>query len=118
MFVRATATSPQEDLLDETLEDEVRAPEVEADDDAGDQDDRRALDQLVAARPLDLVQLRPRLRDEATGAAAARARVRPDRRSRRTRLLLFTRARALERSAAVLLLTAPLATLLTGLASH
>src|SRR3954452_14846915 len=62
----------EEDVLDEPSEDLVGAPEVDADDDAGDEHDDRPLDQLRLRRPLDLLQLAPRLADE---AEAARARV-------------------------------------------
>src|SRR5919204_1474048 len=61
---------PQEDVLDEALEDEVGAVEEDADDQARDQDDRDALDQLRLLRPLDLLQLSPGFRDEAPEAAA------------------------------------------------
>src|SRR5262249_9447101 len=60
----------QEDVLDEPLEDLVRGVEIEADDDAGDQDDDRALDHLRLRRPLDLLELTPRFGCE---PAAARA---------------------------------------------
>src|SRR3954451_3630159 len=76
---------PQENVLDEALEHLVRAPEVEADQDAGDQHDHRALDHLLLARPLDLPQLRIGLADEVEepddGISAARRCVRGRRRS-------------------------------------
>ena len=69
------------------LEDEVGGPEIDADDDAGDQHDDDALDQLRLGRPFDLLELGPGLADEAwtpppraalgscagSGRAAARA---------------------------------------------
>src|SRR4051794_11331947 len=63
----------EEDVLNEPAEDLVGAPEVDADDDAGDEHDDRALDQLRLRRPLDLLELAPRLADE---VEAARMRVR------------------------------------------
>ena len=51
--------------MDEPLEGEIGEPQIGADDDAGDQDDRRALDQLLLGRPFDLLQLGDRLSDEA-----------------------------------------------------
>src|SRR2546430_16481581 len=54
----------EKDVLDEPLERLVGEEEVDADDQAGDQDDHGALDQLLLAGPLDLVQLGPRLADE------------------------------------------------------
>jgi hypothetical protein len=60
----------QEDVLDEPLEGEVCEPEVRADDHARDQHDRDALDQLLLARPLDLLQLGGGLADEAPEAGA------------------------------------------------
>src|SRR5258705_2914872 len=60
-----------QDVLDEALEDEVGGVEEDADDHAGDQHDDHALDQLVLRRPLDLLQLGPRLGDEPRHAAAA-----------------------------------------------
>src|SRR3954469_11711645 len=54
----------EEDVLDEPSEDLVGAPEVDADDDAGDEHDDRPLDQLRLRRPFDLLQLAPRLADE------------------------------------------------------
>src|SRR5438093_2409599 len=61
---------PQEDVLDDALEDEIGRIEEDADDHTGDQHDRDTLDQLVLARPLDLFQLAPRLGDEAAQATA------------------------------------------------
>ena len=57
-------------MLDEPLEREIGEPQVGANDDACDQDDRGALDQLLLARPVDLLQLRRRLPDEASEAGA------------------------------------------------
>src|SRR5690349_20040899 len=62
----------QEDVVDDGLPDLVVRVEIHADDDAGDQDDERALDQLLLARPLDLVQLAGRLADEVGRAEAVR----------------------------------------------
>ena len=42
-------------MLDETPEDLVGEEQVEADDEAGDEDDGGALDQLLLAGPLDLL---------------------------------------------------------------
>src|SRR2546430_7907725 len=54
----------EEDVLDKPLERLVGEKEVDADDQAGDQDDHGALDQLLLPGPFDLVQLGPRLADE------------------------------------------------------
>src|SRR3954451_7592389 len=62
-----------EQPLDEVLEDDVAAPEEDAHDEACDQDDGDALDQLVLAGPLDLLELAPRLGDEPARATAGRA---------------------------------------------
>ncbi len=56
--------------MDESLEGEIGQPEIRADNDAGDQNHRRALDQLLLARPLDLLQLGDGLADEAPEAGA------------------------------------------------
>ena len=53
-------------MLDESPEDLVGEEQVDADHEAGDQDDDGALDQLLLARPLDLLELGPGLPDEAT----------------------------------------------------
>ena len=58
----------QENVLNESLEREIGNPQVGADDDACDQNDRGALDQLLLARPVDLLQLRYGLADEAPEA--------------------------------------------------
>src|SRR5918995_3710249 len=71
----------EQDGADEGLEALIGGIEVRADDDAGDDDHDRALDHLSAVRPLDLLQLGPRLLDE----AAALARL-PATRLRRRRL--------------------------------
>src|ERR687888_1951598 len=63
---------PQEDVLDHALPDQVVRVQVDADDEACDEDDRSALDHLRLARPLDLLQLAPRLGDEPARAAAGR----------------------------------------------
>src|ERR671934_2305652 len=62
----------EEDVFDDTLEDEIRRVQEDADDQAGDQHDRNPLDQLRLPRPLDLLQLSPRLGDEAPEAAAGK----------------------------------------------
>src|SRR5438874_9381881 len=71
----------EEHLLDDFLPELVVQPEVDADDDAGDDHDDRALDHLVLPGPFDLLQLRPRLLDE-VGPALDLAGG-PDRRRRR-----------------------------------
>src|SRR5581483_8220302 len=58
-----------EDFRDDVLPNLVVQVEVGADDQAGDQHDDRALDHLVLARPLHLLELRPRLHDEVAAAA-------------------------------------------------
>src|SRR5437763_11056821 len=62
----------EQHLLDDFLPELVVQPEVSADDDAGDEHDDRALDHLVLAGPLDLLQLCDRLADEPEESAAAR----------------------------------------------
>src|SRR5205814_1205620 len=59
-----------EDLFDKTLEHEIGAVQEDADDQTGDQHDDDALDQLILAGPFDLLQLAPRLGDEAPRATA------------------------------------------------
>src|ERR671934_2391822 len=61
---------PQEDVLDHALPDQVVRVQVDADDEARDEDDDGALDHLRLVRPLDLLQLAPRLADEPARAAA------------------------------------------------
>jgi len=61
---------PEEDVLDEPLEGEIGYPQVGADDDAGDQDDCDALDQLLLAGPLDLLELGGGLGDKPADAGA------------------------------------------------
>jgi hypothetical protein len=63
----------EEDVLDEPLEGEIGEPEIRADDDARDQDDRDALDQLLLTGPLDLLQLGGGLADEAPNPGAWQA---------------------------------------------
>src|SRR5439155_24780969 len=60
----------EEDVLDEPLEGKIGDPQVGADDDTRDQHDRGALDQLLLAGPLDLLQLRRGLAYEAPEAGA------------------------------------------------
>jgi hypothetical protein len=69
------ASAAEEDILDETLEDKVGRVEPDADDQAGDQHDHDALDELILSRPLDLLKLAPRLTDEAAEAAARDAKL-------------------------------------------
>jgi hypothetical protein len=68
----------KKDVLDEPTEELVGDPKIDADDQAGDENDDRALDQLLLTGPLDLLQLAPGLTDEAAAgklalAAAVRA---------------------------------------------
>src|SRR4051812_2827880 len=84
-----------EDLLDEVLEGEVANVEERPDDPAGDDHDDGRLRDLGTPRPLDLLQLRPGLPDEAApllrltapGLLLRRCGARPD--------LLLARAGAL-----------------------
>src|SRR5690348_10958248 len=55
----------KEDVLDDVLPQLVVQPEVRADDEAGDDHHGRAADHLLLVRPLDLVELGPRLLEEA-----------------------------------------------------
>ena len=61
----------QEDVADEAAEDEVRRVEVGAHHRDRDDDDDRRRDQLLASRPLDLLELGPGLAGERAEAAAA-----------------------------------------------
>src|SRR5712691_6689585 len=63
----------EQDVFDESLEDLIEAPEVDADQYAGDEDDGGARDHLLLARPLDLLQLCPGLGHEAAAARAGDA---------------------------------------------
>src|SRR5919201_6900570 len=111
---------PQEDVLDDALPDEVVRVQVDADDEARDEDDGGALDHLRLVRPLDLLQLAPGLGDEPARPAArgpALAALALRRLCRRPDLGL-TRARALPHlrvAARVLLLRPPGAALLSRL---
>src|SRR5690348_5371489 len=62
----------QEEVVDDVLPDLVVQIEIRADDDAGHEDDDRALDQLLLARPLDLLQLAVGLADEVRRSEALR----------------------------------------------
>src|SRR5262245_13549377 len=53
-----------EDPLDDVLPDKIVRVEVDADHDARDQHHNRSLNHLRLARPLDLLELSPRLADE------------------------------------------------------
>src|SRR5215217_8084623 len=69
----------EEDALDDPLDRHVGHPEVRAHDHARDDDGHGAGDHLVAPRPLDLVELCPRLADEPAalaGLALGRLRLR------------------------------------------
>src|SRR5262245_65838769 len=82
-------SASEQNVLDETTEDLVREEQVHARDETGDQDDGGALDQLVLAGPVDLLQLRPRLGDEALAALTRNVTAVGLRgRGRRARLLL------------------------------
>src|SRR5919206_496649 len=61
---------PQEDVLDHALPDQVVRVQVDADDEARDEHDHGALDHLRLVRPLDFLQLAPRLPDEPARPAA------------------------------------------------
>src|SRR5919204_4694347 len=114
---------PQEDVLDDALSDQVVRVQVDADDEARDEDDGRALDHLRLVRPFDLLQLAPRLRDEPARAAAGRSPLTALalRRLRRRPDLSLARAGALDHlrvAGARLLLGAPRAALLARLPGH
>jgi hypothetical protein len=59
-------------VLDEAPEELVGEEQVRAGDQTGDEDDRGALNQLLLAGPVDLLQLAPRLLDEVPEAVAGR----------------------------------------------
>src|SRR6266540_5763066 len=78
---RAPTALAEEDVLDEVLGGDVAEPDVGPDDDARDEHDERALDDVGLRRPLDLLQLAPALGDEPLRARlllAARAGLRLD----------------------------------------
>src|SRR5579862_2009059 len=90
-----TCLLSEEDVGDHVLPDLVVEIEVEPDDQAGDQHDHRPLHDLVLARPLDLLQLRPGLADEVRAPALVRrggALLRRLLRTRGKRLLTAPRA--------------------------
>src|ERR1044071_1606812 len=62
-----------DDLLDDVLPDQIVRIQVDADHDARDQHDNRSLNHLRLTGPVDLLQLAPRLGDEATAFAALRS---------------------------------------------
>src|SRR5262245_63262762 len=117
-------SASEQNVLDETTEDLVREEQVHARDETGDQDDGGALDQLVLAGPVDLLQLRPRLGDEALAPLARDVAVAVGLCGRRrgARLLLLLRlallGRALDGGAALGLRGATGAALGTGLSGH
>ena len=59
----------QQDVADKGLDRLIGAVEVEADDQTGYKHDDRPLHDLGPLRPVDLLQLRPRLADEAENAS-------------------------------------------------
>jgi hypothetical protein len=63
----------EQESLDERLEDQVGDPEKRADDGAGDEDDDGSGQDLALAGPVDLLQLRPALGDEAAASTASSA---------------------------------------------
>src|SRR6266511_3368658 len=65
---RAPPALAEKDVLDEVLRHDVANPDVRADDDAGDEYDERALDDVGLRGPFDLLQLAPALDDEALRA--------------------------------------------------
>src|SRR5436190_6481511 len=60
----------QQDVLDEALPHEIGSVQIDADHDARHEDDHDALDELILVGPLDLLELAPRLADEALEPAA------------------------------------------------
>src|SRR5437879_627043 len=112
----------QHDVLDEVLPQLIVQPEVGADDDAGDQHDRRPAHDRLLVRPLDLLELGDRLLDEMD---RARARDVPLLAARPARLRVAARGgprrgtgRGWPAREGRLLLRAPRATLLTRLPRH
>src|SRR5436309_2903464 len=90
-----------DDLLDDVLPDQIVRIEIDADHHAGDQHDNRSLNHLRLTGPVDLLELRPRLGDEAAALAALRAGLAFRRLRARTDLRLAL-ARALGDAAAAL----------------
>src|SRR2546423_4675253 len=62
-----------DDLLDDVLPDQIVRIQVDADHDACDQHDNRSLNHLRTTGPVDLLQLAPRLGDEAAALTPLRA---------------------------------------------
>jgi len=60
----SSSSSPQQNAVDEGADDLIEAPQVEADDRAGNDDNDDALERLASARPVDLPELGGRLADE------------------------------------------------------
>ena len=85
--------------MDEAPEDLVGEEQVRARDQTGDEDDGGALDQLLLAGPVDLLQLTPGLGHEVAEAAAGQVAAAVGRRGLgcRAQLLLARRARRSER---------------------
>jgi hypothetical protein len=114
----------EKDVLDEPAEDLVRREQVDAGHETGDQHDGRALDQLLLAGPVDLLQLGPRLADEdeapaSRSACALTVALRLGRvRRRACGLRLALLRRAIERGAALGLGSAAGAPLGACLAGH
>src|SRR4051812_20247076 len=118
-------SASQEDVLDEALEQLIGGEQVHARDQARDQHDRGALDQLLLAGPVDLLELGPRLADEALAplagdVAAIGALRRLGGRAQLLRLLrlLLALRGALERGAALGLCGAAGAAFRAGLTGH
>src|SRR6266496_1357674 len=106
-----------DDPLNDRLPQLVVQVEIDADDDARDQDDDRRLNYLRLPRPLDFLQLRQRLREE-TAAALATLYAGLTLRGRLRTNLLLALARALGDAAALLLRLAARAPLRTSLPGH
>jgi hypothetical protein len=108
----------EQDVLYEALPDQIGAVQIDADDDAGDEDDDDALDQLALTGPLDFLELAPRLAHEVL-AAASRDVTLADLRARLRRPGGRLDAATLKRNlSATVALRAPGAALRTRLSRH
>src|SRR5262249_26430662 len=116
---------PQQHVLDDVLPEPVIRIQVDAGDEAGDEDDRGAADQLLLIRPVDLLELGPGLLEEADAGRARTDRV-AALGTRLPRLLVpllhrrgrRTRGRGSGAGEGRLLLRAALTALLAGRARH
>src|SRR5918995_4034392 len=117
--IASTRSLLDEDVLDESPQDLIRAPKIGAHDGARDDHHDRALQHLVAVRPLDLAELAVGLADErAAPAADVRLGMRFDRSGGGHGRAGDARTRALRRCRIAARRAAGVAALPTGLSGH